>query len=84
MSKVVLGLCIIMMISVTAFAESRTVKQDARNSSGKLLYRTKTIGNVTEVRDPSGKLISKSRSSGNKTEVRSPTGRLIKTIRREK
>jgi hypothetical protein len=70
-----------MFISAPAFAESRTIKSDVRNSSGKLMYRTKTTGNTGEVRDPSGKILMRSRTIGNTTEIRNPSGKLIERIK---
>lgn len=81
MSKIILASFMVAFLFTSTFAENRVIKKDVRNSSGKLLYRTKTTGNVSEIRDASGKLLMKSRTTGNKTEVRSPSGKLIETIR---
>ena len=81
MSKIFLAFFALVFLFTSTYAETGVIKKDVRDSSGKLLYRTKTTGNVSEVRDPSGKLLMKSRTTGNKTEVRSPSGKLIETIR---
>lgn len=57
--------------------DGKTVKGEVRDSSGKLLYKTSTRGEVTDIRGPSGKLVTKSRTKDGTTEVRSPTGRLL-------
>jgi hypothetical protein len=67
---------------VNSYGESsRTIKSDVRNSSGKLLYRTKTTGNTGEVRDPGGKILMRSRTIGNTTEIRNPSGKLIERVK---
>jgi len=57
--------------------DTKTIKGQIRDSSGKLIYKTYTRGNVTETRDASGKLVTKSKTTNGKTEVRSPTGKLL-------
>jgi hypothetical protein len=64
-----------------AHAESRPVKGELRNASGKLLYKTKTQGGRTEVRDPSGKLLMKMKTKDGRTEVRSPSGKLLRQFK---
>lgn len=63
---------------------SRTKKSDVRDSSGKLLYRTKTTGNTGEVRDPSGKILMRSRTTVNTTEIGNLSGKLIERIKEHK
>ena len=46
---------------VFGFTTDKTIKGEVRDSSGKLLYKTYTRGNVTETREPSGKLVTKSK-----------------------
>lgn len=81
MWKNLLVTSLLLLVGVSAYAESRTIKSDVRNSSGKLLYRTKTTGNTSEVRDPSGKLLMRSKTRGGTTEVRNPRGKLIERIK---
>ena len=81
---ILLSLLIFMGAAVTAYGESRTKKSEVRDSSGKLLYRTKTTGNTGEVRDPSGKILMRSRTTGNTTEIRNPSGKLIERIKQTK
>jgi hypothetical protein len=73
-----------MFMGVSVYGESRTKKSDVRDSSGKLLYRTKTTGNTGEVRDPSGKILMKSKTRGETTEVRDSSGKLIERIKQIK
>ncbi len=84
MKKVALIITALLTLGALAQAESQTVRSQIRNSSGKLLYNTRSTGHTTEVRNPSGKLIIKSKTTGNKTEVRSPTGKLLETIKTSK
>jgi hypothetical protein len=65
------------LLTFPSLAE-QPVKGEVRDSSGKLIYKTYTRGNVTETRDPSGKLLMKSKTpSSGKTETRSPSGKLL-------
>lgn len=76
--KTILVVLIILCLCGFVFAGDKTFKGEVRNSSGKLLYKTTTHGNKTEVRDPSGNLLMKSRTLSNgKTETRSPSGKLL-------
>ena len=81
MLKIFLFITLIIFSGVSAYPESKPVKQDIRNSTGKLLYKTTTRGNMTEVRSPTGRLLMKSKTTGNRTEVRSSTGKLLETIK---
>ncbi|MHB8203654.1 MAG: hypothetical protein ACYDHG_08110 [Desulfomonilaceae bacterium] len=81
MLKIFLAITLMCFSGGLAYSESKPVKQDIRNPTGKLLYKTTTRGNTTEVRSPTGKLLMKSKTTGNKTEVRSPTGKLLETIK---
>lgn len=58
-------------------AADKTTKGAVRDSSGKLIYKTYSKGNVAETRDPMGKLVTKSKTANGVTEVRSPTGKLL-------
>ena len=76
--KRILAVLTILCLPVLAFAgDSKTVKGEVRDSSGKLLYKTYTRGGVAETRQPSGKLVTKSKTTDGRTETRSPTGRLL-------
>ena len=81
MLNVFLVIFLVFFSGVSAYSASKPIKQDVRNSTGKLLYKTTTRGNTTEVRNPTGKLMMKSKTTGNKTEVRSSTGKLLETIK---
>lgn len=61
--------------------DGRTIKGEVRDSSGKLIYKTYTRGNVTETREPSGKLVTKSKTRDGVTEVRSSTGKLLYNLK---
>jgi hypothetical protein len=65
-----------LLLTVPVLAE-QPVKGEVRDSSGKLIYKTYTRGNMTETRDASGKLVTKSKTTNGKTEVRSPGGKLL-------
>jgi len=82
MKRISAIVAISLLFSLVILSESQpqTVKSRVRNPSGKLLYQTKTTGNVTEFRSPTGKLLQKSKTVGNTTEVRSPTGKLLERI----
>jgi hypothetical protein len=68
----------LLALSPFALAE-QPVKGEVRDASGKLLYKTTTRGNKTEVRSPTGKLLVKSKTTKDgKTEVRSPSGKLLR------
>jgi len=77
--KTILAVLTILCLPILVFAgNGKTVNGEVRDSSGKLLYMTKTRGNQTEVRDPSGNLLMKSKTLSNgKTETRSPSGKLL-------
>jgi hypothetical protein len=76
--KTILTILFLLCFAASSFAgDGKTVKGEVRDSSGKLLYKTKTKGNVTETRDPSGKLVTKSKTKDGRTETRSPSGKLI-------
>jgi hypothetical protein len=83
--KIILILSLVIFVGggVSSYGETGagTKKSEARDSSGKLLYRTKTTGNTGEVRDPSGKILMRSRTTGNTTEIRNPSGKLIERIK---
>lgn len=76
--RVILTALAVLSLPLLALAgDGKTVKGEVRDSSGKLLYRTYTRGNVTDTRTPSGKLVTKSKTTSGRTEVRSPTGKLL-------
>jgi hypothetical protein len=82
MKRILAVTAVSLLLSLWILSESQaqSVKSQVRNPSGKLLYQTKTTGNVTEFRSPTGKLLQKSKTLGNTTEVRSPTGKLLERI----
>ncbi|MCL5124483.1 MAG: hypothetical protein M1511_08310 [Deltaproteobacteria bacterium] len=84
MKKAVLIITVLLTLGALAQAGSPTFRSQIRNSSGKLLYNTRTTGNTTEVRNPSGNLVIKSKTTGGKTEVRSPSGKLLETVKTTK
>lgn len=75
--KTIVAVLTILCLPLSVFAGDKTIKGEARDSSGKLIYKTYTRGNVTETRQPSGKLVTKSRTTNGTTEVRSPSGKLL-------
>jgi hypothetical protein len=75
--RTMLTLFVLLFVPVWGLAADATVKGEVRNSSGKLIYKTYTKGNVTETRDSMGKLVTKSKTANGATEVRSPTGKLL-------
>lgn len=75
--RMILLVLTILCLPVVVFAGGKTIKGEVRNSSGKLLYKTYTRGNVTEMRNPMGKLITKSNTKNGTTEVRSPSRKLL-------
>jgi hypothetical protein len=81
MNKILSILFLFMFISSAAYAESKTIRRDIRDSKGKIIYRATTRGNVTETRDDSGKLLMRSKTTDGATEVRDASGRLIERIK---
>jgi hypothetical protein len=77
--RTILAVLAILCLPILVFAgDGKTIKGEVRDSSGKLLLKTKTHGNQSEVRNPSGKLLMKSRTLSNgTTETRSPSGKLL-------
>jgi hypothetical protein len=67
----------IFLLAAPVLAGSQPIVHEIRSPSGKLLYKTKTTGNRTEVISPNGKLLWVLKDVGGLTEVRSPTGKLL-------
>ena len=67
----------ILLLAAPVFAGSQPMVHEIRSPNGKLLYKTKTVGNRTEVRSPNGKLLWVLKDVGGATEVRSPNGKLL-------
>jgi hypothetical protein len=68
----------VLVVSSVFAGDNKSTKQEVRDSSGKLLYKTATRANQTDVRDPSGKLLMKSKtSSDGRNETRAPSGKLL-------
>jgi len=66
---------------VQILAGSQPMVHEIRSPDGKLLYKTKTLGNRTEVRSPNGKLLWVMKDVGDTTEVRSPNGKLLYKVK---
>ena len=75
--KITMALLIVLSLAVAGFAGDKAIRGEIRDSSGRLIYKTFSKGNVTETREPSGKLVTKSRTKNGTTEVRSPSGKLL-------
>jgi len=75
--KTAVAVLLLLCFPFLVFAGDKTVKGEIRDSSGKLLYKTYTRGNMTETRDASGKLVTKSKTRNGTTEARLPTGKLL-------
>ena len=81
---IILSLVIFVGGGVNSHGETRTKKSETRDSSGKLLYRTKITGDRGEVRDSRGKLMMRSKTTGNATEIRDSNGKLIERVKTTK
>lgn len=71
----------VLLFTSAAYSGSQTIKGGIRSPSGKLLYKTKTDGKVTEISSPSGKLLMRSKTLKGSTEVRSPGGKLLQRMK---
>ena len=83
MKKIVAMLFTVFLLSsaVPVLAGSQPVSRELRSADGKLLYKTKTTGNRTEVMNPSGKLLWVLKELGDTTEVRLPNGKLLYKVK---
>jgi YD repeat-containing protein len=80
MTRILTVICVgsLLFVSSVFASDAKSVKHEVRDASGRLLHKTTTRGNQTEVRDPSGKLLMKSKTTPDgRTETRSPSGKLL-------
>jgi len=80
MKKILLISFLLMFMSAAAYSESRTIRRDVRDSKGKLTYRNRTTGNVTETYNDRGKLLNRTKTIGGATEVKDESGKLIERV----
>ena len=81
MLKTLLPALLLVFTCVTAHSESRTIRRDIRDSSGKPMYQNTTRGNISETRDANGRLLMRSKTNDGATEFRDSSGRLIQRIK---